>query len=278
MMRPTRTADAGRDRVGPAPGTGSAVPPSYPSGGDGGIEVLAFSPGSGGLGGLLACGGHDRMIRIMELVPEQAAPAITHGAGASVTPRLRLLQRCCCKGHGSTVTHLDWSADGTMLMSNCAAHEILIWVASTGKRLAQPGRALATTEWASWTCYLGFPAMGIWPEAANSTDINACHLSDDGDLLLTSDDSGSLKLFNAPCVVEGAPFNEGTGHCSAITCARFLKGDRAAVSSGGADRAVILWALKQCGSAPSRAAALPDQPHRRCWLAMPSGQEERRLT
>ena len=75
--------------------------------------------------------------------------------------------------------------------------------------------------------------MGIWPEHSNATEVNACHRSADESLLISADDSGLLKLYNAPCVVEGAPYRVGTGHCSAVACVRFVAGDQAAVSSGG---------------------------------------------
>jgi microtubule-associated protein-like 6 len=159
--------------------------------------------------------------------------------------RFQLVPRCVCAGHTATVTHLDWSADGRALMSNCAAHEILIWGVPSGQRLNQPGRTLATAQWASWTCYLGFPCMGIWPDGSDSTDVNACHLAHDGALLLTGGDDGLVKLFNAPCVVEEAPYVHGTGHSAPVTCTRFLKGDRLAVSAGGADRTVVLWQVVQ---------------------------------
>ena len=201
---------------------------------------------------------HDRTVRVLELVQEGA--------------KLKAVPRCSCSGHTATVTHIVWSADGTQLMSNCAAHEILVWVMPSGKRLAQPARAVATVAWASWTCRLGFPCMGIWPEGTNTTQINSCHIAGDGSLLLTADDAGALKLFNAPCVVEGAPYVSATAHSVGVTCARFLHGDRLAVSSGGFDRSIMLWRVTGTGKRAPRAgvAALPDQPRRACMLMNPT--------
>ena len=71
----------------------------------------------------------------------------------------------------------------------------------------------------------------------------------------TGGDDGLVKLFHAPCVVEEAPYVQGTGHSAAVTCARFLKGDQLAVSAGGGDRAVVLW---EVDNRPA-AAALPHQ-------------------
>ena len=236
--------------------------PAMPSGATAAIAVLSFAPGSGATGGLLAIGSHDRTVRVLELVADTA----TQRGG-----RLKLVPRCCCSGHTGTVTHLDWSADATLLMTNDTAHEILVWSMPAGKRVAHAVRAVATVHWATWTCVLGFPCMGIFPEGANTTLVNSCHISGDGSALLTADDDGALKLFNAPCVVEGAPYTEGTGHCAGITCARFLRGDQTAVSSGGVDRSVMLWRVAR-GAPPSQGravAALPEMVARQCMLQPP---------
>jgi hypothetical protein len=51
---------------------------------------------------------------------------------------------------------------------------------------------------------LGFPVLGVWPDGSDGSDVNAAHRSSDGGLVLTADDYGGIKLFNAPCVVEDA--------------------------------------------------------------------------
>ena len=73
---------------GNAPNTGvvAAQPPlpSHATGGSGAIEVVSFAPGSSAHGGYVACGSHDRMVRIFELVPERAAG----GGGQQQKPAL----------------------------------------------------------------------------------------------------------------------------------------------------------------------------------------------
>ena len=45
-----------------------------------------------------------------------------------------------------------------------------------------------------------FNVVGIWPEGADGTDINACIRSNSAQYLVSGDDSGSLNLFAYPCV------------------------------------------------------------------------------
>ena len=135
-VAPGGTAPRGRSvaaAAGAAAAGAAAAAAAYPTGGTGAIEVLAFAPRSSGThGGLLACGSHDRMLRVFELVPQSTGGAADGG-------RLKLVPRCVCSGHTATVTHLDWSADGTMIMSNCAAHEILCWAVSPPAAAAAAG-------------------------------------------------------------------------------------------------------------------------------------------
>ena len=77
--------------------------------------------------------------------------------------------------------------------------------------------------------------------------VSAAHESADGSLIATADDSGVLKLFHCPCVVQSAPYRAGKGHAGAISCVRFLEGaggDRTLVSSGRSDGAVIRWKVQ----------------------------------
>lgn len=75
-----------------------------------------------------------------------------------------------CTGHSSTVRSLDWSRDSSVLQSVCSAYEVLYWNGRNGRQVTRSQR---DTPWATWTCFLGFPVMGIWPDSADGTDINS---------------------------------------------------------------------------------------------------------
>ena len=144
------------------------------------------------------------------------------------------------KKHNSYITHLDFSKDSKFLQSNCGAYELLFSDTASGKQVTSAS-SLKDTQWASRTCTLGWPVQGIWPEAADGTDINAVDFSSARDLLATADDFGTVKLFNYPCLTKGASFVVGAGHSSHVTNVRFNKDGQYLVSCGGNDRAIFKW-------------------------------------
>ena len=108
-----------------------------------------------------------------------------------------------CLGHSGAVMHLDWSVDSRFIQSSSSSYELLVHDAASGRVHKGTHR---DTQWATYTCLLGFPVMGIWPPDSDGTDVNAVDRSPSGKYLATADDYGSVKLFNYPCVVRHAPF------------------------------------------------------------------------
>jgi len=183
------------------------------------IDELKYSPN----GEFLAVGNHDNIIYLYHVQHDYTK-----------FKRLR--------GHTSYITHLDWTIDSRYLQSNCGAYEILYWDAYTGKQLRSTRDTIeADGQWATWTCVLGFPVMGIWPYASDGTDVNAVCVSSDKQHLVTSDDFGAVKVFNFPCVVGHAPCRRYHSHSSHVMNVRFLKDDSHVISVGGIDLAVMQW-------------------------------------
>merc|ERR1712196_178013 len=103
-----------------------------------------------------------------------------------------------------------------MLQTTSGDYELLYWDASTGQQLVMSANQ-RDVEWARWTCILGWPCRGVWPEGADGTDINVCVRSHSGNLLATTDDFGEVKLFKYPCYIDKSQFRVGTGHSSHVT-------------------------------------------------------------
>jgi len=140
---------------------------------------------------------------------------------------------------------VDFSTDSRMLMTTCGASEILYWDVVNKKQLRakadMPNDPNDPVTWGRLTCVLGFPVMGIWPDFADGTDVNAVHVSEKGDILVSCDDFGEVKLFNFPTVVEDGAFRAYRGHSSFVNNVSFVKGDTHVISCGSADLAVLQW-------------------------------------
>lgn len=53
-------------------------------------------------------------------------------------------------------------------------------------------------KWATQNCSLSFQTIGVWPEYADGTDINAVCRNSEASLLASGDDFGKVKLFLYP--------------------------------------------------------------------------------
>merc|ERR1711871_192801 len=225
---------------------------------DGTLTILRYHPhpdvGDAPLEPISAS--HKRICRTA-VVEMRFSPDGEYLAVASHDQSILIIRTMCCKvihqlsGHSARIVHMDWSVDSKILQSNCIGGEIMYWSAvDNGKQIRSTFDDVeANTKWATWTCTLGFPVMGIWADGASLSDVNACDVSPDRRYLVTADDqgtcvgSGAVKLFNAPCVVEDAPHREYSGHSSQVCNVRFVGMDRI-VSVGGADCTMLLWRVK----------------------------------
>ncbi|XP_064603891.1 echinoderm microtubule-associated protein-like 2 isoform X2 [Liolophura sinensis] len=184
------------------------------------IECVQYSPD----GQLLALGSRDNMIYIYEVSEDG----------------LKYVKRGRCSGHSSFVTHLDWSENGTYLMTNSGDYEILFWTSSDCKQVLNPS-SVRDEVWASQSCTLGFNVAGIWPEGADGTDINGCAASHKRHLVASADDYGKVNLYKYPCFQPKSSGHTYPGHSSHVTNVAFLKDDTRLISTGGKDTSVLQW-------------------------------------
>lgn len=59
-------------------------------------------------------------------------------------------------------------------------------------------------QWASWTCVSGVEVNGIWPKYSDINDINSVDANFIGQVMVTADDYGIVKLFRYPCLRKGS--------------------------------------------------------------------------
>ncbi|XP_065052263.1 echinoderm microtubule-associated protein-like 2 isoform X3 [Rhopilema esculentum] len=185
-------------------------------------DAIKYSPD----GKYLAVGSHDNFIYLY-----------------NVSDDGRTYKKCGkLSGPSSFVTHLDWSKDSQHIQSNSGDYEILYWHAPTCRQIVAAA-SMKDEEWETWTCVLGFPVIGIWPEGADGTDINACCRSNNQEYVVTGDDFGQVNFFNFPSTKPKADSQRCVGHSSHVTCVRFMYDDNRMISVGGKDSAVMQWRI-----------------------------------
>jgi len=187
------------------------------------LQVVKFSPN----GQLLAIGSRDNNVYMYQVVDDYR--------------RYNRMGRCV--GHSSFVTHMDWATDSTYLQTNSGDYELLYWNAEVCRQVTQPS-SLRDMEWSTMTCSLNFTTIGIWPEGADGTDVNACSRSHSGQLIATADDFGRVKLYNYPASQPKSLCHSYVGHSSHVTGVCFLHDDTRVISSGGRDSSIIQWAVQ----------------------------------
>jgi microtubule-associated protein-like 6 len=152
------------------------------------------------------------------------------------------------RGHHSSVTHMDFSVSGDVIISNSTSYEVLFHTLSNGKLNPSGASAYRDERWAKWTLTFGWPVQGIWPPCTSGDDINAIERSKSQKVIATVDDFGKVKLFKYPCVNKGAGFVDYRGHSSHVTNLSFLNGYL--ISTGGNDKAIFQWKYTEEAEAP----------------------------
>ena len=144
------------------------------------------------------------------------------------------------KGHHSTITHLDFSGDGSSLQSNCTSYELLYFNMDSFQQNTRGASQLKDENWGSWTCTFGWWVQGIYPPCSDGTDVNSVDRSSCGRYLVTGDDFGTVKIFNNPALKKAA-YKRFLGHSSHVTNVRFAGNDQYIVSVGGHDKSIFEW-------------------------------------
>ncbi|XP_053521940.1 echinoderm microtubule-associated protein-like 5 isoform X5 [Artibeus jamaicensis] len=145
-----------------------------------------------------------------------------------------------CVGSLSFITHLDWSSDSRYLQTNDGAGRRIFYRMPGGREVTNK-EEIKGVHWASWTCVSGLEVNGIWPKYSDINDINSVDGNYIGQVLVTADDYGIVKLFRYPCLRKGAKFKKYIGHSAHVTNVRWSHDYQWVISIGGADHSVFQW-------------------------------------
>ena len=201
------------------------------------IGVVRFSPA----GNLLCVGSHDKKM-------------YAYNVDSNNWEGTFKKEKYIFNKHSSAVLHMDFSADGKFIQETDQAEELLFLDPETGK---QETSATKMAEYhgvdgvadkrifATQTCILGWPVLGIWPPGTSNQFINSCDRSPNNKLIATSDDDGQVKIFRFPAAQENSKFKVGLGHSSHTTGVAFNASSDFIVSVGGNDKCVFTWRVSK---------------------------------
>eukprot|EP00941_MAST-03F_sp_MAST-3F-sp1_P000793 g793.t1 len=144
------------------------------------------------------------------------------------------------------IMDLDISADGRHVQCTSEKGELLFYETQVEGLQITQASVLKDTEWATWTCTLGWPVQGLHRDLGDNVDLNACHRSKDQSLVASADSDGRVRVFRYPSVSsQKSECVEGKGHSSHVTKVRFTADDSRLLSIGGLDRSVMQWKIVQ---------------------------------
>ncbi|XP_055316074.1 echinoderm microtubule-associated protein-like 2 isoform X2 [Sitodiplosis mosellana] len=186
------------------------------------IQAIEFSPD----GKLMAIGSRDNNIYIYQVGDDYR--------------RFAKVGRCA--GHSSYVKHVDWSEDSQVLRSNSGDYEVLYWNPTLCRQITSSSTT-NDIKWATQNCSLSFQTIGVWPEHADGTDINAVCKNFEGSLMASGDDFGKVKLFLYPATQPKTLSHSYGGHSSHVTDVKFMHDDARLISTGGNDTSVMQWVV-----------------------------------
>jgi hypothetical protein len=194
------------------------------------VDTLAFAPS----GRMLACGGDDRIVRLLEF------------------PSLRLLTAKLV-GHERAVQALAFNADGHWLASASQDRTVKAWEVGTGqapRSFVETGSvsAVALSADGRWLASSALRTAKIWDLRADRNMplrvlkhddyVSALAFSADGRLLASGSDDETVKVWNVetgrPATLEPLRHTDGVTHAVFSPDGRWL-------ASGSFDRKVKIW-------------------------------------
>ena len=137
--------------------------------------------------------------------------------------------RSVMKKHNGFVNHIDFSSENDVIMSNSGIFE-LYFSRINGPNFGDGDDAILLEaddardlKWPMQTCTLAWHTRGAWPVTARPTPVNSAHVSFEGDLLVTGNDDGVIKLFKFPAWTKGQEAVSLYGHAPNISRVLFTR-------------------------------------------------------
>jgi len=151
--------------------------------------------------------------------------------------------------HRAAPTHIQWTADNTMVKTLTRDYEIAHWIVDPKTRTLkfyphQPDPD--EVDWAGDPLVAGWDVQGCYQAEWDGTDLNDVTLSGDGQFLAAGDDFGMVRLYKYPAVSNKPEAHRCyLGHSSFVVGVEFCRDDKYLITCGGNDMGIFQWKLEK---------------------------------
>jgi len=151
--------------------------------------------------------------------------------------------------HRAAPTHMQWTADSTMVKCLTRDYEVAHWMVDSKNHTLKfyPHHPDPDdVEWAGDPLVAGWDVQGCYLAEWDGTDLNDVTLSSDGQFLCAGDDFGFVRLYKYPAVCNKPEAHRAyLGHSSFVVGVEFCRDDSYLITCGGNDMAIFQWKLEK---------------------------------
>lgn len=145
-----------------------------------------------------------------------------------------------CVGHSAPVKEIDWSEDSRFIQTQSMNFELLFWKA-LNCRSADDSDNIDDLSWSTQNCTIGFNVIGLWSDSIDSALINHCDKSNNGDLLVSVTDAGSINVFRWPPCYDQCLSQKYYGNVEKFHFIKFLPDDSKLIAVGAKSCVTTEW-------------------------------------
>ncbi len=144
-----------------------------------------------------------------------------------------------CRGHESSIKHIDVSVTSNYIQSNGVQGELLYW-----DMQGNPIKHTATirdVRWNTNTCVYTWATQGIFAENSDYTEVLCTDAISDIGVLVSGKKDRTINIYKYPTPESCASHQTYVGHASKVKCVAFNYSRRYVVSVGANDGTILLW-------------------------------------
>lgn len=147
-----------------------------------------------------------------------------------------------CVGHSASIKEIDWSEDSRFIQTQSMNFELLFWKA-LNCRPADESDNIDDLSWSTQNCTIGFNVIGLWSDSIDSALINHCDKSNNGDLIVSVTDTGSINVFKCPPCYDQCLSQKYYGNVEKFHFIKFLPDDSKLIAVGAKSCVTTEWVV-----------------------------------